>query len=142
MTEGRQNTPPALASGFGRLLVGVYALFALSAGARALVQLATKFHVAPVAYLLSAVSAVIYLAATVALIRGGRGGRRFALACCTVELVGVLVVGALTLFDRSLFPDATVWSEFGIGYAFVPLILPIAGLLWLRRVGRMDATAS
>lgn len=138
MTESSR----ALTSGPGRVLVGLYALFALSAGARSIVQIATKFHVAPVAYLLSALSAVIYLAATVALIRGGRGGRRFALVCCSVELVGVLVVGALTLVDRSLFPDATVWSDFGIGYAFVPLVLPILGLLWLRRVGRMDAAAS
>jgi integral membrane protein len=30
------------------------------------------------------------------------------------------------------FPDATVWSDYGIGYGFVPLALPIAGLLWLR----------
>jgi hypothetical protein len=132
----------ALSSGPGRVLVGLYALFALSAGARALVQIATKFHVAPVAYLLSALSAVIYLAATVALIRGGQAGRRFALVCCSIELVGVLVVGTLTLVDRSLFPDATVWSDFGIGYAFVPLILPILGLLWLRRVGRMDAATT
>ena len=132
------DTPRALSSGPGRVLVGLYALFALSAGARSIVQIATKFHVAPVAYLLSAVSAVIYLAATVALIRGGRRARRFALGSCTVELVGVLVVGTLTLFDRSLFPDATVWSDFGIGYAFVPLVLPVLGLLWLRRVGRMD----
>jgi hypothetical protein len=25
-----------------------------------------------------------------------------------------------------------VWSDFGIGYGFVPVVLPILGLLWLR----------
>jgi integral membrane protein len=25
-----------------------------------------------------------------------------------------------------------VWSDFGIGYGFVPVALPVAGLLWLR----------
>jgi hypothetical protein len=50
----------------------------------------------------------------------------------------VLLIGTLTLFDRSLFPDATVWSDFGRGYGFVPLALPILGLLWLRAVGRQD----
>jgi hypothetical protein len=129
-------TAPARATntGPGRALIGLYGLFALSAGARAGVQIATKYHVAPLAYILSAVSAAIYLAATIALIRGGRAARRFATACCAVELAGVLVVGTLTLFDRSLFPDATVWSDFGRGYAFVPLALPILGLLWLRSV--------
>lgn len=126
-----RSTTPALTTGPGRLLVGVYALFALAAGARAGVQLATKFNEAPLAYILSAVAALIYLAATVALIRGGTGGRRFALACCTVELVGVLVVGTLTVTDAAAFPDATVWSDFGQGYGFVPLVLPILGLWWL-----------
>jgi hypothetical protein len=123
-------------AGPGRVLMGLYGLFALSAGARAGVQIATKFHVAPLAYLLSAASAAIYLAATIALARGGVGGRRFAIACCTVELAGVLVVGTLTLFDGSAFADATVWSDFGAGYGYIPLGLPILGLLWLRSAGR------
>jgi hypothetical protein len=127
-----QDQPRAINSGPGRVLVGLYGLFALSAGARAAVQLATKFHVAPLAYLLSAGSAVIYLVATVALIRGGRGGRALALVCCSVELAGVVAVGAFSLLDRAAFPDASVWSDFGQGYGFIPLVLPVLGLLWLR----------
>lgn len=133
--SGRPDpSPRPINTGPGRVLVGLYGLFALAAGARAAVQLATKFHTAPLAYLLSAVAAVIYLIATVGLIRGGRGGRRLALVCCSVELVGVLAVGTLTLLDPSAFPDATVWSDFGRGYGFVPLVLPVLGLLWLRSV--------
>ena len=114
------------------MLVGLYALFALSAGARAGVQIATQFHEAPLAYLLSALAAAIYLVATIGLIRGGRGGRRLAMVCCSVELVGVLAVGTVSLVDPSAFPHATVWSGFGRGYGFVPLVLPVLGLLWLR----------
>jgi cytochrome bd-type quinol oxidase subunit 2 len=110
--------------------VAVYAVFALAAGARAVVQLSTRFSEAPVAYLLSALAAAVYVVATVAL---ARGGRRVALAAITVELVGVLVVGALSLLDPAAFPDETVWSAFGRGYGFVPLVLPVLGLLWLRR---------
>ena len=117
-------------AGPGRLLVFVYALFALAATARAGVQIATKFAEAPVAYLLSALAAVIYVAATVAL---ARSNRRAALLCCSIELAGVLVVGTLSLLDRAAFPDATVWSLYGIGYGLVPLVLPVLGLLWLRR---------
>jgi hypothetical protein len=125
----------ATGRGPGRLLVGVYSLFAVAAGARAGVQIATRFHEAPVAYLLSALAAVVYLVAAIGLARGGPVSRRVALASCTTELVGVLVVGTVSVAAPSEFPDDTVWSVYGIGYGFVPLVLPILGLLWLRRTG-------
>ena len=56
-----------------------------------------------------------------------------AVAALVVEIVGVLAVGALSLAREDLFPDQTVWSDFGIGYGFIPLVLPIAGLSWLMR---------
>ncbi|WP_324275063.1 hypothetical protein [Blastococcus brunescens] len=120
-------------SGPGRVLVAVYGTFALAAGSRAAVQLATRFDEAPVAYLLSAFAAAVYVVATVGLVRGGTAGRRTALAAITVELVGVLVVGTLSLADPAAFPDETVWSAYGRGYYFVPLVLPVLGLLLLRR---------
>jgi cytochrome bd-type quinol oxidase subunit 2 len=120
----------ATSGGPGRVLVAVYGVFALAAGARAAVQLSTRFAEAPVAYLLSALAAAVYVVATVAL---ARGGRRTALVAITVELVGVLVVGTLSLLDPAAFPDETVWSAYGRGYLFIPLVLPVAGLLWLRR---------
>jgi len=115
------------------VLVAVYAVFALAAGARAAVQLSTRFAEAPVAYLLSALAAVVYVVATVAL---ARRGRRVALVAISVELVGVLVVGTLSLVDRAAFPDETVWSAYGRGYLFIPLVLPVVGLLYLRRTAR------
>ena len=118
--------------GPGRVLVALYGLFTLAAGARAGVQIATRFAEAPLAYLLSAVAAVVYVVATVGLARGGRGGRRTAVLACSVELAGVLVVGTLSLADREAFPDSTVWSGYGSGYGFIPLALPVLGLLWLR----------
>ena len=50
-----------------------------------------------------------------------------------VELVGVLVVGTLSVLDAGDFPDETVWSGFGQGYGYVPLVLPFLGLAWLWR---------
>ncbi len=122
-----------LGTGPGRPLTAVYAVFALAASARASLQLATKYSDAPVAYLLSALAAVVYVVATVALLRDHR---RVATAAVLVELVGVLVVGTLSYVDRSAFPDQTVWSGYGSGYGYVPLLLPVLGLLWLRRSGR------
>ena len=118
--------------GFGRVLVAIYAVFALAASARSIVQLLTKANDAPFAYALSAVAGVIYIVATVAL---ARGWRQIALTTISVELVGVVVTGLLSVFDDSLFPDQTVWSGFGEGYGFVPLVLPLIGLWWLRRTG-------
>ncbi len=120
-------------TGPGRVLLSVYGLFAIAATSRAAVQLATKFDEAPVAYLLSAVAAVIYVIATIALARSTPTSRRVAIVACSIELAGVLVVGTLSLLDSDLFPDETVWSGYGSGYGFVPLVLPVLGLLWLRR---------
>jgi hypothetical protein len=128
--------------GLGRVLVALYATLALAATARAAVQLSTRFDEAPLAYLLSAFAAVVYVVATVALARGGRTGRRTATVALSVELAGVLIVGTLSLADQAAFPDETVWSAFGRGYGFLPLVLPVLGLLWLRRQARQAAVTS
>jgi hypothetical protein len=118
-------------TGPGRILVAVYGLFAIAAGSRAAVQMATRFDEAPLAYTLSALAAIVYVVATVGLARSTARSRRVAVASCAFELVGVLTVGTASLVDREAFPDQTVWSLYGIGYGFVPLVLPVLGLLWL-----------
>jgi hypothetical protein len=120
-------------TGVGRVLVAIYGVFAVAACSRAGVQLATRYHEAPLAYLLSAVAGVVYLVATFTLARGTQASRRLALVAILIELVGVLTVGTLSLIDPAAFPKATVWSLYGIGYGFVPLVLPFAGLAWLWR---------
>lgn len=119
-------------SGPGRLLIAVYAVFALAATARSAVQLGTRFTEAPLAYLLSAFAGVVYIVATVCLARGNRTSRRVATVSIVVELVGVIAVGTLSLVDPQAFPDATVWSDYGQGYGYVPAVLPLLGLWWLR----------
>ena len=118
--------------GPGRLLIAVYGVFALSATARASFQLITKFEEAPLAYSLSAISALVYVVATLALAKGERW-RTLAYVTVGFELIGVLAVGLLSLLVPELFAHPSVWSLFGAGYAFIPLGLPILGLIWLRR---------
>ncbi len=120
-------------SGLGRTLVAIYAVFAISATARSGVQLATKASEAPVPYVLSALAALVYIAATLGLAEVGPAPRRVAWAAVCFELVGVLTVGTLTVLDPELFPDATVWSAYGQGYGYLPLVLPFLGLAWLLR---------
>ncbi|MEU0490607.1 hypothetical protein ACOQFV_00245 [Nocardiopsis changdeensis] len=137
-TAPASDAAKTLRTGPGRLLVAVYGVFALAATARGAYQLATRFDEAPVAYLLSVLAGVIYLVAAVGLARAGRTSRRVALVSCSVEMVGVLVVGAASLLLPGVFPDDTVWSGFGSGYFFIPLVLPALGLWWILHVHRLD----
>lgn len=121
----------AIGTGPGRVLLLVYGVFALSASARALVQITTHFSEAPLAYLLSAFAGLVYITATIGLAVGGTRGRLLALASCTIELIGILLVGTLSIADAVAFPDDTVWSRYGSGYGYVPLVLPFIGLWWL-----------
>ncbi|HET8767229.1 hypothetical protein RKE38_11820 [Phycicoccus sp. M110.8] len=142
-SQQQPGAPRSTRSGPGIILVSVYGLLALAATGRSVLQITEYFSRAPLAYVLSAVAAVIYIVATVALARGDRTSRRVALAAISVELVGVLVVGLASYLARSAFPDKTVWSHFGSGYGFVPLVLPVLGLLWLRRTATVpDATGA
>lgn len=130
-TRGRGGHTDAKSSGFGRLIIVVYAVFSLSAGVRSLYQLATEFSLAPLAIVLSTVSALIYVLATVALARSGPRWHRVASLAVGAEAVGVVAVGLLSVAAPELFPKASVWSHFGAGYGYVPLVLPFVGLLWL-----------
>ncbi|MFE9391387.1 hypothetical protein [Streptomyces sp. NPDC006784] len=128
-------------TGPGKLLVTLYGIFTVGAASRSAVQLSTRFHEAPLAYLLSAAAALVYAFITLSLVRGGEGARKAALACCALELFGVLAVGTWTLVEPSAFPDATVWSDYGMGYLFIPVLLPVTGLWWLRRGHHSSAAA-
>ena len=125
--------PTRLISGPGMLLVWLYGVMVVGAVSRSVYQIATEFDRAPLAYSLSAVAGVVYGFITYTLVRGGERARRAALVCCAAELAGVLTVGTWTLIEPSAFPDATVWSDYGMGYVFIPVLLPLSALYWLRK---------
>lgn len=136
LRAGQASSP----AGAARVLVAVYAVLALAAAGRSLFQLLTRFEQAPLAYLLSALAAIVYIIATIALAARGRAARRVAWAAVLFELAGVLVVGALTALRPGLFPHDTVWSGFGRGYLHIPLILPLLGIAWLESRAREEAS--
>ncbi|WP_443080581.1 hypothetical protein [Streptomyces sp. PTD5-9] len=135
-TGGDEKRPFDLGSGPGRVLLWFYGVFTVAAASRSIVQIILDFGKAPLAYALSAFAALVYGFITYSLARGGERARRSALVCCAAELLGVLVVGTWTLVEPSAFADATVWSGFGMGYLFIPVILPVTGMIWLRRAKR------
>ncbi|MFI2616588.1 hypothetical protein [Streptomyces sp. NPDC018584] len=140
-TEGsvRAGGRQKLITGPGILLLWLYGVMVVGAVSRSAVQISTDFDKAPLAYSLSALAGLVYGFITYSLVRGGDMARKAALVCCAAELVGVLAVGTWTLAEPSAFPDATVWSDFGMGYLFIPVILPVTAIFWLvraRRTGR------
>ena len=141
--SAKKNRSPysAMHTGPGRALTAVYGVFALSATARAGYQVIREFDVAPVAYSLSLAAAAIYIVATVCLVIGNRTSHRIAIAACLIEFLGVIIVGVLSFTHPQDFSKPSVWSSFGIGYGFIPLILPLLGLWWLTLVGRRIRSA-
>lgn len=119
--------------GLGRILIAVYAVLALAALGRSIFQIATKFADAPLAYALSALAAAVYILVTVSLLAHNRIWRTVAWVSLVFELAGVLIVGTLSVVDPALFPHDTVWSVYGRGYLFIPLVMPILGIIWLAR---------
>lgn len=118
--------------GPGRILIAVYAVFALSASARSAYQIFFEFQQAPIAYSLSLLAALVYIIATFSL--ASPRLRKYANFAVWFELFGVLVVGTLSVLLPELFNHPSVWSGYGIGYGFVPLVLPVLGIFWLRKI--------
>lgn len=114
--------------GISRLLLVTYTVLALAATGRSLFAILTKFEQAPFSYTFSFIAAVHYFFAVLAI---AKNWRRFALVIMVLELIGVISVGLLTYLIPDLFAANTVWSYFGLGYGYLPLILPAIGLWWV-----------
>ncbi len=128
--------------GLGRVLITVYLILALAATLRGIYQIIAKFDEAPVAYSLSLASGIVYVVATIALMRRTGVWRAIAWTALVFEFVGVLVVGTLSLVIPEWFAHDSVWSFFGMNYFWVPLVLPVLGMIWLRREGREAAESA
>ncbi len=118
-------------------LLAAYSLLAFAATGRSLYELVFKFSEAPFEYTLSTVAAIVYIVATWAIAKADEHSLRVARVACTFELVGVLTVGTLTIVSPDLFAVPTVWSYYGIGYGFLPLVVPILALWWISRQQRV-----
>lgn len=137
--RGERPSGARRVEGLRYVLAFAYGFLAFSAGGRSLYELIVRFDDAPLAILLSTLAALVYLTAAICMRRRGARIWRIAVACCSFELLGVLVVGTVSLASSHPFKLATVWSHYGSGYGFVPLVLPVLGLGWLlRRETRRD----
>jgi hypothetical protein len=146
-TGGRTATTSRLRPGSSRAtesrpsiwitVIGIaYTVLAIAALSRSAYQAATGVATgrAVAAVTLSALAGVVYLVAAIALRRGSTGSVRLGRRCLFIELLGVIAVSLAELAVGG-FGRAAVWSGFGVGYGYLPVLLPIAGL-WLTRPGR------
>ncbi len=117
--------------GPGKVILALYVIFVIGSVSRASAQILTRWEEAPLAYGLSAFAAAVYVVATVSLALPGDRAWWLSVVTISIELAGVLVVGLWSVLDPAAFPDATVWSGFGRGYLYIPLVLPVVGLWWL-----------
>ena len=118
------------------ILTVAYAILCLAATGRSAYQISTSFADAPLAYSISAVSAVLYGVIAFALWKRRAG---LALIGTSIELAGVVIVGTLGWLEPSWWPDETVWTGYGSGYGWVPLLLPVVALWLLLRERRAPA---
>lgn len=117
----------------GAWVVGVgvaYTVLAIAALARSGYQ-AMAGERAGAAVALSGLAGAVYLVAAVGLRRGSARSLRMSRWCCVIELVGVVTV-SLVEIGIGGFGRAAVWSGFGVGYGYLPLVLPAIGL-WVTR---------
>lgn len=119
----------------GAVLRALYLLFAVAAGGRSLVQGLDDPGRAPLAYTLSTLAFGLYLVGYLLIRRTVNSPRsqRLLKGMAVAELCGVLAVGTLSMVHPVLFPEPTIWSDYGVGYAFVPLAIPVMVLVWLHR---------
>lgn len=114
------------------LLTLVYGFWAVAALSRAIYQYLVRRPESFVPTHISAFVGALYLLILLGLRRRSRRAWSITFALLVVELAGVLVVGAVDLIWRP-FPYTTVWSGFGAGYLYIPLVLPIVGIWWMLR---------
>ncbi len=129
MDDSSRSAP--VLSTIGYLLGISYPLLAFSATGRSVYQLFFKAELATtVGPLTSLFAACCYLAATI-----GFAYRRpwtwwLSLCVLGIESFGTLVTGFLSILQPELI-GSSVWRLFGIDFAFLPLVQPIAGMVWL-----------
>jgi hypothetical protein len=132
-TQPAQSDRVTSVRGASDVLGFFYALWSFSALGRSSWEYLFKQNVATyVPAHLSTFVGVLYIIIIVGLRRRTPRWWWATLALLIVELAGVLIVGTIDVVWQP-FPYATVWSKYGIGYFFMPLVLPFVGLAYLLR---------
>jgi hypothetical protein len=118
------------ATGGSDALVFFYGLWAVAALSRAAYQYLVRRPPDLAPTHISFFVGALYVLIILGLRRRSPNAWWLTLSLLVVELLGVLVVGTVDVLWRP-FPYTSVWSAYGAGYLFMPLLLPVAGLAWL-----------
>jgi len=107
-------------------MAALYAFWALAVCSRALWQYTVGHHIALPTHL-SALAGILYLAIAYWAWQGHIRALRVGLI---IECCGVIAVSISEQFAPMEY--ATAWSHFGAGYLYIPLVLPLVGLIMTR----------
>jgi hypothetical protein len=108
-------------------LTALYAFWALAVCSRVGWQYVTRIgnHVPTH---LSAITGILYIMIAYWAWQGRSKSLQWGLV---IELIGVVVVGTYERFFP--FGYATAWSQYGAGYLYMPLLLPLVGIVIIWR---------
>ena len=119
------------AYGWGRLLVGVFAVFGLAVLAPAAVELVRHPYAAPVIGSLNVAAGLLYLMLAVCVAHNGRRMRIIGWMSLTALLTGALLVSVLTWTDTAPLLAGSLWAFGGRTFGFLPLVLPVVAGVWM-----------
>lgn len=123
------NRRPAL--GLGRIVMAIFWLFGawtLIVSIRSLIGIGGE-PLGPA--LVSLLAALIYLTAAIALTHNGRRMRMVGWASVGISLAGPILTGLLGVGTSEVSAEFSPWSRFGEYYYYLPLVIPVIGLVWL-----------
>lgn len=117
--------------GLGRLVMAAFWLFGAWVTINAVVDV-LHWNSGPIGPVLVAlVAGLVYLLAALALTHNGRRMRMIGWASVSVEAIGPVLVGVLGVGVPQLSDPRSPWGAFGADYWYIPLVLPVVGLVWL-----------
>lgn len=117
--------------GLGRLVMAAFWLFGAWVTTNAVID-ALHWDSGPIGPVVVAlVAGIVYLVAALALTHNGRRMRRLGWAAVAVEALGPVLVGLLGMGVPALSDPRSPWGAFGADYWYIPLVLPVIGLVWL-----------
>lgn len=117
--------------GLGRIVLAVYWIFGLVTSAIAVVDLVNHGQGALGPRFVSLLGGLVYLVAAAALTHNGRRMRVVGWSCVVVELLGPIIVGLVGLGIPEVSGARSVWADFGADFWYLPIAIPVVGLVWL-----------
>ena len=122
------------AYGWGRILVGVFAVFGATVLIPALTALVRSPGEAPAIWAFNLLGGGLYVLLAVCVAHNGRRMRNIGWMCLGALATMAVLIGVLTMTSPSPTPadlNASVWAHWGRSRWYLPAILPVVAAAWM-----------